>query len=169
MDDIYLSLRNKKLGSLRITGKGNNMYGRATVFCQLTLNAKEETNLAMEQIVKCAENVLTPIIPRENLLNYRKYPSLKCSPVGSVHNVDVVCLLQLFCFFCNCCVFVATAVQLLCVCCNCCATGVCFLQLLCVSCNCCATVQAKYGKNKTILYVSTSLLNINKRTKQLDK
>ena len=35
VDGIYLSLRNKKLGSLRITGKGNNMYGRATYFVNL--------------------------------------------------------------------------------------------------------------------------------------
>ena len=71
VDGIYLSLRNKKLGSLRITGKGNNMYGRATVFCQLDLNAKgeTETKLSMENIVKCVENVVTPLIPRENLLN----------------------------------------------------------------------------------------------------
>ena len=90
VDDIYLSLRNKKLGSLQITGKGDNMYGRATVFCQLTLNPKEETesNLPMTKIVKCVENDLTPIIPRENLLNYREYPNLAYSPVGSVHNVD---------------------------------------------------------------------------------
>ena len=90
MDGIYLSLRNKKLGSLRITGKGNNMYGRATVFCQLDLNAKgeTETKLSMEQIVRYAENVLTPIIPRENLLNYREYPNLISLGVGSVHIVD---------------------------------------------------------------------------------
>ena len=90
VDGIYLSLRNKKLGSLQITGKGDNMYGRATVFCQLTLNPKEETesNLPMTKIVKCVENDLTPIIPRENLLNYREYPNLAYSPVGSVHNVD---------------------------------------------------------------------------------
>ena len=35
VDETYLSLRNKKLGSLRITGKGNNMYGRATYFVNL--------------------------------------------------------------------------------------------------------------------------------------
>jgi hypothetical protein len=54
------------------------MYGRATVFCQLDLNAKgeTETKLLMEQIVRYAENVLTPIIPRENLHNYREYPNL---------------------------------------------------------------------------------------------
>ena len=90
MDDIYLSLRNKKLGSLRITGKGDNMYGRSTVFCQLSLNAKEETEtiLPMENIVKCVENVVTPIIPRVNLLNYREYPNLISLGVGIVNTVD---------------------------------------------------------------------------------
>ena len=41
VDDIYLSLRNMKLGSLIITGKGTNF----TVFCQLSLNSKEETEI----------------------------------------------------------------------------------------------------------------------------
>ena len=90
MNDIYLSLRNKKLGSLRITGKGDNMYGRPTVFCQLSLNAKEETEtiLPMENIVKCVENAVTPIIPRVNLLNYREYPNLISLGVGIVNTVD---------------------------------------------------------------------------------
>ena len=90
VNDIYLSLRNKKLGYLRITGKGNNMYGRETVFCKLALNAKEETknNLPIKKIVKCVENVATPIIPRENLLNYREYPNIISLGVGIVNTVD---------------------------------------------------------------------------------
>ena len=78
VDGIYLSLKYKKLGSLRITGKGDNICGRTTVFCQLTLNPKEEreTNLPMKQSEKYVEYVLAPIIPRENLLNYREYPNL---------------------------------------------------------------------------------------------
>jgi translation initiation factor 2 beta subunit (eIF-2beta)/eIF-5 len=90
VDDIYLSLRNKKLGSLRITGKGDNIHGRATIFCQLTLNPKEETERT--QIKKPSEEVVenyqTQIIPRENLLNYREYSNLTSFPVGSVHNVE---------------------------------------------------------------------------------
>ena len=42
----------------------------------------------MEQIVRCAEHVLTPLIPRENLPNYREYPNLISLGVGSVHIVD---------------------------------------------------------------------------------
>ena len=42
----------------------------------------------MENIVKCAEHVVTPLIPRENLLNYREYPNLISLGVGSVHIVD---------------------------------------------------------------------------------
>ena len=90
VDDIYLSLRNKKLGSLQITGKGDNMYGRATIFCQLDLNAKEETetNLPMKESEKYVEHFVTLIIPRENLLSYREYPNLISLGVGSVHIVD---------------------------------------------------------------------------------
>jgi hypothetical protein len=88
VDDIYLSLRNKKLGSLRITGKGSNVYGRTTIFCQLTLNPREETEST--QIKKASEDVvkIAHIIPRENLLNYREYPNLTSFPVDSVCNVD---------------------------------------------------------------------------------
>ena len=42
----------------------------------------------MEQIVRCAEHVLMPLIPRENLPNYREYPNLISLGVGSVHIVD---------------------------------------------------------------------------------
>ena len=90
VDDIYLSLRNKKLGSLRITGKGSNVYGKTTIFCQLTLNPREETEITQikkpsEEVV---ENDLKTIIPIENLLNYREYPNLTSFPVDSVCNVE---------------------------------------------------------------------------------
>ena len=90
VDDIYLSLRNKKLGSLRITGNGSNVYGKTTIFCQLTLNPREETEITQikkpsEEVV---ENDLKTIIPRENLLNYREYPNLTSFPVDSVCNVE---------------------------------------------------------------------------------
>jgi hypothetical protein len=88
VDGIYLSLRDKKLGSLRITGKRSNFAGHKVVFCQLTFNPKEETEST--KITKPSEDVVenTPIIPREHLLNYREYPNLSSFPVGSVHNVD---------------------------------------------------------------------------------
>jgi hypothetical protein len=90
VNDIYLSLKYKKLGSLKITGKGDNMYGRATVFCQLALNAKEETetNLLMKEREQYVEYSVTPIIPRENLLSFREYPNLISLGVGSVHIVN---------------------------------------------------------------------------------
>ena len=66
------------------------MYGRETVFCKLALNAKEETknNLPMKKMVKYVENVATPIIPRENLLNYREYPNIISLGVGIVNTVN---------------------------------------------------------------------------------
>ena len=90
VDGIYLSIRNKKLGSLTISGKGNDINGRTTIFCQLTLTPKEETentqtNKSSEEMVK---NDLKPFIPRENLLKYREYPNLTSFAVGSLHNVD---------------------------------------------------------------------------------
>ena len=90
VNDIYLNLKYKKLGSLIITGKGYNMYGRATVFCQLALNAKEETetNRLVKESEKYVEYSVTPIIPRENLLSYREYPNLISLGVGSVHIVN---------------------------------------------------------------------------------
>ena len=66
VDGIYLSLRQKKLGFLRITDKGTNFADLKVVFCHLTLNPKEETErtqitIPNEDIV---ENVLAPIIPK---------------------------------------------------------------------------------------------------------
>ena len=115
VDGIYLSLRNKKLGSLRITGHGNNnVLGRTTIYCQMTFNPREEIcgtqikkasedigknthiilreNLAnySTQIKKANEDIVKNkhIIPRENLLNYREYPNLISFPVDTVCNVD---------------------------------------------------------------------------------
>ena len=90
VNGIYLSLSNKKLGSLIVTGKGSNVYGHTTIFCQLILNPREATDVT--QIPKISEEVvendLTQIIPRENLLNYREYPNLTSFPVDSVCNID---------------------------------------------------------------------------------
>ena len=33
-------------------------------------------------------DIVTPVIPRENLLPYKDYPNLTSLPIGSVHNVD---------------------------------------------------------------------------------
>ena len=90
VDGIYLSLRNKKLGSLRITGKGTNFAGHKVVFCQLSLNPKEgtESTQLKKPCKEVVENVLAPIIPREHLLNYREYPNLTSLPVGGVYIVD---------------------------------------------------------------------------------
>ena len=90
VDDIYLSLRNEKLGSLIITGKGTNFTGHKTVFCQLSLNSKEETEIIQkrEPNKEVDEICLAPIIPREHLLNYREYPNLASLSVGGVYNVD---------------------------------------------------------------------------------
>ena len=88
MDGIYLSLRNKKLGSLRITGRGSKVAGRTTLYCQIIFNPREEKDSI--QMKKASEDIVDniPIIPRENLLNYREYPNLVSFPVDTVCNVD---------------------------------------------------------------------------------
>jgi len=90
VDDIYLSLRNKKLGSLIITGKGTNFTGHKTVFCELSLNNKEGTESIQkrEPNKEVDEICLAPIISREHLLNYREYPNLASLPVDTVCNID---------------------------------------------------------------------------------
>ena len=90
VDGIYQSLRNKKLGFLRVTGKGTNLAGHNVVFCQLSLNPKEgtESTQIMKPSKEVVENVQAPIIPREQFLNFREYPNLTYLTVGGVYNID---------------------------------------------------------------------------------
>ena len=88
VDGNYLSIRNKKLGTLRITGKGTIVTGRTTLYCQIIFNPREEKDST--QMKKASEDIVeyTPIIPRKNMLNYREYPNLVSFPVDTVCNVD---------------------------------------------------------------------------------
>ena len=85
---LYLPQGN--LGYLTITGKGDYFNGKRSVYCQLTLNVKEEQEEEEKMEEKPVDNAdtVTPVIPRENLLPYQDYPNLNALPIGSVHNVD---------------------------------------------------------------------------------
>ena len=89
---LYLQQRN--LGCLTITGKGDYFNGKRSVYCQLTLNVKEEQEEEMEE--KPVDNVdtVTPVIPQENLLPYQDYSNLATLQIKSVHNVEAVGFVQ---------------------------------------------------------------------------
>ena len=84
----YLYLPNGNLGSLTISGQGYDFRGHKTVYCNLSINKRENdkpSESAKEE--EKAEVKATTLIPRENLLSYHEYPNLATLPIESVHNV----------------------------------------------------------------------------------
>ena len=81
---LYLPREN--LATLIVTGKGNAFNGHRQVYCKLLLNVKEEEQ--EKQFPVQNEDIVTPVIPRENLLPYQDYLNITSLPIGSVHNVD---------------------------------------------------------------------------------
>ena len=81
---LYLPREN--LATLIVTGKGNAFNGHRQVYCKLLLNVKEEEQ--EKQFPVHNVDIVTPVIPREDLLPYKEYPNLTSLPIGSVHNVD---------------------------------------------------------------------------------
>ena len=91
---LYLPQGN--LGYLTITGKGDYFNGKRSVYCQLTLNVKEEQEEEekMEELPIDNVDTVTPVIPRENLLPYQDYSNLATLQIKSVHNVDTLGFVQ---------------------------------------------------------------------------
>ena len=91
---LYLPQGN--LGYLTITGKGDYFNGKRSVYCQLTLNVKEEQEEEekMEELPVDNVDTVTPVIPRENLLPYQDYSNLATLQIKSVHNVDTLGFVQ---------------------------------------------------------------------------
>ena len=81
-----LYLPEENLGTLIVTGKGNAFNGHKIVYCKLLLNGKEEEE--EKQFPVQNVDIVTPVIPREDLLPYKDYPNLTALDIGSVHNVD---------------------------------------------------------------------------------
>ena len=57
------------------------------VYCNITLNTRKGEEKPKQLPVENID-IVTPVIPRENLLPYKDYPNLIALPIGSVHNVD---------------------------------------------------------------------------------
>ena len=57
------------------------------VYCNITLNTRKSVENPKQLPVQNID-IVTPIIPRENLLRYKDYPNRIALPIGSVHNVD---------------------------------------------------------------------------------
>ena len=93
-DGGFLSLNNKALGILDITGKGTNVYGKVSVYATFTLNscntAKELSSLTDSSKVDSIPVTEIPTIARENLLPYRDYENLISFPIGSLHQIDAI-------------------------------------------------------------------------------
>ena len=88
-DGGFLSLDDKPLGVLEITGQGTNAYGNVTVYTCFTLNSSNKG----EKISCNVESVPAkeiPTITREHLLPYRDYENIIVLPVGSVHKVEAI-------------------------------------------------------------------------------
>ena len=81
-----LYLPKEDLGTLIVTGKGNAFNGHRQVYCKLLLNGKEKEEKKQFPIHNV--DIVTPVIPREDLLPYKDYPNLTALDIGSVHNVD---------------------------------------------------------------------------------
>ena len=86
VSENLLYLLKDNLATLIVTGKGNAFNGHRQVYCKLILNVKEEEE--EKQFPVENTDIVTPFIPREDLLPYKEYPNLTALPIGSVHNVD---------------------------------------------------------------------------------
>ena len=86
VSENLLYLLKDNLATLIVTGKGNAFNGHRQVYCKLILNVKEEEE--EKQFPVENTDIVTPFIPREDLLPYKEYPNLTSLPIGSVHNVD---------------------------------------------------------------------------------
>ena len=85
--DNFLYLQHDNLGVLEITGYGYTPNRNKMVYCNITLNTRKGEEKPKQLPVENID-IVTPVIPRENLLAYRDYPNLIALPIGSVHNVD---------------------------------------------------------------------------------
>ena len=85
--DNFLYLQHDNLGVLKITGYGYTPNRNKMVYCNITLNTRKGEEKPKHLPVQNIDIVL-PVIPRENLLQYKDYPNLIALPIGSVHNVD---------------------------------------------------------------------------------
>ena len=90
----FLSLNNKALGILDITGKGTNVYGKVSVYATFTLNScnttKELSSLTDSSKVDSIPVTEIPAIARENLLPYRDYENIMLLPIGSIHKIEAI-------------------------------------------------------------------------------
>ena len=85
--DNFLYLQHDDLGVLEITGYGYTPNRNKMVYCNITLNTRKGEEKPKQLPVENID-IVTPVIPRENLLPYKDYPNLIALPIGSVHNVD---------------------------------------------------------------------------------
>ena len=85
--DNFLYLQHDNLGVLEITGYGYTPNRNKMVYCNITLNTRKGEEKPKQLPVENID-IVTPVIPRENLLPYKDYPNLIALPIGSVHNVD---------------------------------------------------------------------------------
>ena len=85
--DNFLYLQHDNLGVLEITGYGYTPNRNKMVYCNITLNTRKGEEKPKQLPVENID-IVTPVIPRENLLQYKDYPNLIALPIGSVHNVE---------------------------------------------------------------------------------
>ena len=85
--DNFLYLQHDNLGVLEITGYGYTPNRHKMVYCNITLNPRKSEEKPKQLPVQNID-IVTPVIPRENLLQYKDYPNLIALPIGSVHNVE---------------------------------------------------------------------------------
>ena len=90
-DGGFLSLDEKELGVLQITGKGTNAYGNVSVYANFILsptNPPKKPPPTPKPSSTSAKEI--SIIPREELLPYRDYENIIALYVGSVHKVEAI-------------------------------------------------------------------------------
>ena len=99
----FLAVYNKPLGTLNITGRGTNQYGKTTVFCSValadtsvgevinTLKTTTENSilLTQKQIATCLpiSSSTVAVVSREKLLSYTEYENLASLPLDTVAQV----------------------------------------------------------------------------------
>ena len=90
-DGGFLSLDEKELGVLQITGKGTNAYGNVSVYANFVLSPTNPPKKPPPTPKPCPTSAKEiPTIPREELLPYRDYENIIVLSVGSVHKVEAI-------------------------------------------------------------------------------